>query len=86
MHVMTYIFLWYNFHTSYSHQLQFVVFSFFNLDFFFFISRVQNITNEQFCIQVMLYTRTGGVGGGGITNMQYCTYNCHIKNLQTISY
>lgn len=28
MHVMTYIFLWYNFHTSYSHQLQFVVFSF----------------------------------------------------------
>lgn len=28
MHVMTYIFLWYNFHTSHSHQLQFVVFSF----------------------------------------------------------
>lgn len=28
MHVMTYIFLWYNFHTPYSHQLQFVVFSF----------------------------------------------------------
>lgn len=25
---------------------------------------MQNITNEQFCIQVMLYTRTGGVGRG----------------------
>lgn len=39
-------------------------FSLFNFDSFFvfvFQYRVQNITNEQFCIQVMLYTRTGGV-------------------------
>lgn len=71
MHVMTYIFLWYNFHTSYSHQLQFVVFFLILIFFFFFISRVQNITNEQFCIQVMLYTRTGGWRGRVV--LQICS-------------
>lgn len=69
--------------TPHSHQLQFVISFFLFLIWTFLISRVQNITNEQFCIQVMLYTRAGE--GRGITNMQYCTCNCHIKNLHTIS-
>lgn len=30
---------------------------------------MQNITNEQFCIQVMLYTRTGG----GVGGLQICS-------------
>lgn len=81
MHVKTYIFFCGTTFTPHTLVCRFLFLIF--LFFFFSISRVQNITNEQFCIQVMLYTRRGGVG---ITNMQYCTYNCHIKNLQTISY
>lgn len=77
MHVMTYISVWYTFHTSYSHQLQFVVFSFLILSFFFLlISRVQNITNETILYSSNVIYKNGwgwGGGGGGGGVLQICS-------------
>lgn len=64
-------------HTSDSHRLQFDGFSsflFFKFGFFFFfnISRVQNITNEQFLYSSnVIYKKLSGLEGGGV--LQICS-------------
>lgn len=62
MHVMTYIF-----NSSYSHQLQFVCFLFFNFDFFYISSAKHHKWTILYSSNVIYMNRGvgGGMGAGG---------------------
>lgn len=95
MHVMTYVFLLYNFRSSSFCTSCSLSFSLLIVAFFFFLLYNSSAKHHKWTILYssnVIYKNErffcdGGVGGGRI--LQICStvhVICHIKNLQTISY